>query len=325
MTLRNGSILALGALLALLGSIPAGAQEREAPERRREVEVIRVDASRGWLGISLDWSQGENGPVTVEDVFPGSPADRAGVERGDVVVRLDGAAASAEAVRRLRPAPGDTVRLRLRRDGQEREVRVVAERRESAGTIIFRRGDRVDTVDLDSLRRRMAIRIDTVGAHLDSLFVRMDSLRLRTRVEGDRVLRAVPLQLDSVLRRSLPETLPFSIELLGSRALAGAEFTQMNPGLGRYFGTDEGLLALRVAPGSPAAGAGLESGDVVVRVDGAEVETLRDLRQAISRAKESTAKLEVIRQRQRREITLRWERGDPFQGTRFRVEREVMR
>lgn len=317
MTLRNGSMLALGAALVLLGSIQAGAQEREM---RREARVIQVNESRGWLGVSLDWSHGESGPVTVKGVFPDSPADRAGVRRGDAVVRLNGAAADAEAVRRLRPAPGDTVRLSVRRDGREQEVRVVAERRQGPEVFVFRRGD---AVALDSLRRGMAIRIDTVGAHLDSLFVRVDSLR--SRVELGRAYRAIPRHLDSLVMRSLPETLPFNIEWLGSRALAGAEFTQMNPGLGRYFETDEGLLALRVAPGSPAARAGLESGDVVVKVDGAEVETLRDLRQAVSRAEEATAKLEVIRQGKRREVTLRWERGDPFgweRGEPLRIEQD---
>jgi S1-C subfamily serine protease len=288
--------LALGAGLALLGPLQAEAQERE---------VVRTVPDRGWLGIAFDWTPGADGPVTINAVVPESPAARAGVARGDTLVRLNGEPVRAAAVRQLSVAPGDTVRLRVRREGRERDVRVVAARRD-ANVIVFRRGEDVTVIDADSLRRRVAIHVDTVGAHLDSLFVRLDSMRVR--LGRDRELRRLPLQMDSVLRRSLPETFPFSIEL-GSRALAGAEFTQMNPGLGRYFRTEEGLLTLRVAPGSPAAGAGLEAGDVVVRVNGSPVETLRDLRQAVGRAEEPTARLEVIRQGSRRELTLRWERG----------------
>lgn len=306
MNRRKLSILALGAALALVGSVPATAQDRGEREPRRPPAAVRIDPDRGWLGISFDWSRGEDGPVTVGAVVPESPAARAGVARGDTLVRLNGAAASAAAVRQLDLAPGDTVRLRLRREGREREVRVAAARR-SSDVIVFRRGDdNVVVIDADSLRRRMAIRLDTVGAHLDSLFVRLDSMRARVRRDPE--LRRVPMQMDSMVRRSLPDALPFSIEL-GSRALAGAEFTQMNPGLGRYFRTDEGLLTLRVAPGSPAARAGLEAGDVVVRVNGSPVESLRELRQAVARAEEPTARLEVLREGSRRELTLRWEAG----------------
>jgi hypothetical protein len=48
---------------------------------------------------------------------------------------------------------------------------------------------------------------------------------------------------------------------------------------------------------------------VVVRANGREVETLRELREAVTRAENSTAKLDVLRQGRRRELTLRWERG----------------
>lgn len=303
---RLNVCIALGVALALLGSVPAGAQDRREPEPTRRPTVYRVDENRGWLGVSLDWSGGESGPVTVEAVVPESPAARAGVARGDTVLRIDGAAASAAAVRGLRPDAGDTVRLRLRRDGREREVRVVAARREE-DVIVFRRGDRVRVIRPDSIRERVAIRLDTIGAHLDSLFVRMDSLRVGT--EARRLFRTVPMTLDSLLEReAFGATIPFGIEL-GSRALAGAEFTQMNAGLGRYFQTEKGLLALRVAPGSPAARAGLESGDVVLRANGRDVGTLRELRAAVAGAENSTARLEVLRQGRRRELTMRWERG----------------
>ncbi len=301
---RNVSLLALGAVLVLAGPAAAGAQERGTPDPDRTSTVFRFDDRRGWLGISLDLSR-EAGPVSVEGVIPGSPAARAGVARGDTVLALNGATATVEAMRRLSPEPGDTVRLRLRRDGRERETRVVASSRRP-NVVVFRRGDDVTVLDTDSIHRRMAIRLDTVRAHLDSLFVRVDSLRLGT--EARRLFRTMPIHLDSIMSGAMSQTIPFSIEV-GSRALAGAEFTQMNEGLGRYFRTEEGLLTLRVAPESPAARAGLEPGDVVTKVNGAAVETLRDLRQAVAQAGEPTAKLEVIREGTRRELTLRWERG----------------
>jgi predicted metalloprotease with PDZ domain len=245
-------------------------------------------------------------PVLIAGVVPGSPADRAGVARGDVLVTWNGRQVDPDSVFSIRVAPGDTVVLRLLRDDRPREVRVVAERR-NGEVLVLRNGDRVTVFDTDSIRERVAIRLDTIGAHLDSLFVRMDSMRVGT--EARRLFRTLPMRLDSLVEREMFDgTIPFSLEV-GSRALAGAEFTQMNAGLGRYFQTEKGLLALRVAPGSPAAKAGLESGDVVVRANGREVESLRDLREAVTRAEDSTAKLDVLRQGRRRELTLRWERG----------------
>lgn len=310
MNRRTVLSLSLPALLALGAVLPAAAQNRDRPEvRDREVRVYSADAPRrAWLGINFDWSNGETGPIVVDAVYPGSPARKAGVEEGDTLVRLNGQAPTVEAVRRLDLSPGDVVRLRLRRGGRERDVSVTAARREG-NVIIFQRGDRADSLDLDRARRALAVRIDTIGASLDSLFVRMDSARARFRRE--RPDRAITMRLDTLLDRGMREALPFSIEI-GSRALAGAEFTQLNPGLGRYFGTEEGLLTLRVAPGTPAARAGLEAGDVVVRAGDSQVKTLRDLRRAVGDARGQTAKLEVLRQGKRREVTLKWDRNATY-------------
>jgi C-terminal processing protease CtpA/Prc len=284
--------------LAVLASAPVAAQD---PVERIEIWRERA-APRGWLGVQFEDDGG--GPVYVREVFPGSPAERAGVTQGDTLLRLDGKTARMEVVRGLRLAPGDTVRLQLRRAGRTRDAVVVAGER-SPRTIVVRTGGRERVLDVDSIRDLVAVRIDTLTTHLDSVFVRMDSLRHHIR--RVRPGRRLMVEMDNLIERGLPETLPFSIEI-GSRALAGAEFTQLNPGLGRYFRTSKGLLTLRVAPGSPAARAGLEAGDVVLRVEGKEVETLRDLRQAVVRARRERVRLEVLREGKRREIELRWDR-----------------
>jgi len=63
----------------------------------------------------------------VSSVLKGSPANRAGVQRGDVIVSLDGAPVSDGNTLRNRVAstkPGSTVSLGLLREGQEKTVRV---------------------------------------------------------------------------------------------------------------------------------------------------------------------------------------------------------
>lgn len=71
----------------------------------------------GGVGVEIDV---RDGWLTVTAVFPGGPADRAGVKIGDRFVTIDGHRARdmpiEEAVRRMRGEPGTQVRVSLRRE-----------------------------------------------------------------------------------------------------------------------------------------------------------------------------------------------------------------
>jgi S1-C subfamily serine protease len=79
---------------------------------------------RGWLGI--DGETHEDGAI-VRSVKGDSPAERAGLLAGDVIVAIDGAAVasmSAVVVRVRSLAPGAAVTLRVERDGTRLDVPV---------------------------------------------------------------------------------------------------------------------------------------------------------------------------------------------------------
>ncbi len=83
-----------------------------------------VSTGTPWLGVRV--SQEADGARILE-VFPNSPAERAGLRPGDRIVAFDGepvneARPLTEHVRRHRP--GDTVRLTVIREGEERTVSV---------------------------------------------------------------------------------------------------------------------------------------------------------------------------------------------------------
>jgi serine protease DegQ len=73
------------------------------------------------LGLEVDRG------VIVSDVTPNAPADQAGLEDGDVIVRINGA--PVDVVEDafgviLRTPPGETVTMTVNRDGEERQVEV---------------------------------------------------------------------------------------------------------------------------------------------------------------------------------------------------------
>jgi S1-C subfamily serine protease len=292
------------ALAALLTAAPLAAQDAGRPAQ-----------ARGWLGIA--YQQDERAPrvVVIRDVLPGSPAARAGVVRGDTVLRLNRRPVTQPAMQQLRLAPGDTVRLGVRRAGREREFTLVAATRprEVAGSdvsVTRARGARGEPL--------IIVNGDTIRVPVDSLRMMADSLQRQLRVVfADSIapqLRAMARELEGTrIRIERDSTLHgtegrvYALDV-GQRAVAGAEFTPMNPGLADYFRVKEGLLVLRVAPGTPAARAKLEEGDVVTRAGGKPVPSVRDLRRAITAARGRELPLEIVRKGKRQTLTLRWER-----------------
>jgi len=346
----------LGAAL-LAGTVPAAAAAqvevrvpRVDTESGERYEIIHETLGSGYMGIAFAWDEDSPREARVSEVRRGSPAERTGIGRGDVILRINGEPATKEAVDELRESldEGESVRLRVRRDGREEEKTVVAGKRPDdmaagSGSIRFYGpGGPGEVVDPSRPGdRRIVIRMDTLEMHMDSLLQRVDSLRVGLYRHGgrdsmvirvdtvisrlrDSLLHVVPrelrrLELDGLRFEGLVE--PFLFEF-GPRSIAGAEFAEMNAGLGRYFRTDEGLLVLQVAPESPAARGGLEAGDVVVQAGGRDVEDVGDLREAFSGAEARTVRLTVLREGRRRELDVRWEAPAV---RRFRTEERIER
>jgi membrane-associated protease RseP (regulator of RpoE activity) len=88
----------------------------------------------------------------------------------------------------------------------------------------------------------------------------------------------------------------------GKRAYLGVSTIDISPSLREHFGTDRdaGVLVDSVEEQSPAAKAGIRSGDVIVSVDGKDVKSASDLRGAIREKKDGdTVRIEVQRGRNR--------------------------
>jgi serine protease Do len=102
--------------------------------------------SRGWLGVGIQeltpdlaksLGLGDRIGIVVSQVFPKSPADKAGVKRGDVIIEFDGkpVGEAAALTRRVGLAePDRDFDLKIARDGREMTLKVrIVERDDDGG------------------------------------------------------------------------------------------------------------------------------------------------------------------------------------------------
>ncbi|HEY1726362.1 MAG TPA: S41 family peptidase [Steroidobacteraceae bacterium] len=87
-----------------------------------EFDDMKVSTSGAYAGIGVEVVPG-NGGVSVVRRMAGSPAQRAGIKDGDIIVRIDGVAVDASdldaAIERMRGPEGSSLHLAVRREGNE--------------------------------------------------------------------------------------------------------------------------------------------------------------------------------------------------------------
>lgn len=329
----------LGGLGVALGVTLALAMQTQ-PGFAQEVQAKR--GKTGWLGIGLECDncsiREENGvrvwrfssPPRVTRVLDASPAERAGIEEGDLLVSIDGqsltAAEGGERFGML--TPGTPIALGVRRDGRELLIQVAPGER-----------PRQDVPDLawlheyqslqgrlqayvDSLHQRQGpfrVRLDSLRAHLDSMRLRLEALRLGELAQQQRLLKvyvdSMRPKLDSlavyVLPRVRPDAYAFGFRydeeaggFVGPSAVAGAQMITLGDDLRDYFpGAAGGVLVLRVVEGTPAEGGGLKPGDVILLAGGKSVGDVSDVRRAF-RAARQPVQLEVVRKGKKVRLTI---------------------
>jgi S1-C subfamily serine protease len=151
----------------------------------------------------------------VNDLYPGGPADRAGLQAGDVVVAVDGREVIDSGALRYRVAtraPGEDVTIRVIRAGREREL----------------------------------------------------SLEMVPPAEDP------PAQVTDVTGRN-----PF----------AGSRVANLSPALAVEEGFDEmarGVIVLGLKRGSAADQIGVRRGDIIVRVNGMEIDSVARFNEAVA-------------------------------------------
>lgn len=145
----NGEVVGMNTAISdraqLLGfALPSNSVKRALDSVKEHGRIVRP-----WLGVrfvpiddeyaeanSLSYDHGAHvifGDGETPSIIPDSPADRAGIEPGDIILSIDGEGISLDnslANIIAKKFPGDEVTLRIARNGEEIEINVVLEERD---------------------------------------------------------------------------------------------------------------------------------------------------------------------------------------------------
>jgi S1-C subfamily serine protease len=238
---------------ALLGMTAAGfaaADDAAGKDKTtRRVERVRIGGTK--LGVAIEDGADRGALVTL--VHEGSAAEKAGLRKGDVVLRFAGedVRSAAQLVRLVRETPGGrTVDVEVSRDGAAQRMTVTLAKPDGDHLMSFGPGefhfempeiDLPDFADMPHPPRPPAPPMIAGEGPGSQFFFR--------RVGGGRRL--------------------------------GIAFQEMGEQLARYFKVEDGVLVTDVEADSAAGKAGVKAGDVIVSLDGKAVKDGRDLHEAL--------------------------------------------
>jgi serine protease Do len=223
--------------------------------------------------------------VGVTQVIKDSPAEKAGLRKDDVILRLDGE--NVTSVRKLNRlvselAPDQSVRVSVSRGGAEQEITATIGKRNNSNMVG------------DLLRGEPRI-WKWEGDPKNFKFEGLDKL------EG----------LDKFPKSNGDMTFFF-----GNSRRIGVSTVELTKQLADYFGIagGKGVLVTSVTDDGPAAKAGVRAGDVITAVDGEAVDSPGDISRAITRKKDGDVTLTVIRNKAQQTIRVTPREGG-FSGT----------
>lgn len=268
--------------------IGVGAGNAQTPESKADKEgAVKAfswsfDSEGGYLGVQTEEVTKENFAkfglrgvkgVGIESVVEGSPAQAAGLQKGDVIVKVNGDdITSTRKLTRLigEISPDHQARITVLRNGGERDITVTVGKRPTPkfGEGVFQPGapmGRFEFPDMPNLERLP--RVDRVPSP--------------------------PGAPDA------PMVFGF-----GSRRQIGIGSTPLTKQLADHFGVDGGALVNNVRENSPAAKAGIKAGDIITEVDGKAVKGDYDLIRAIGEKKEGSITLTIVRDKNRQTISV---------------------
>ncbi|MGQ0648571.1 MAG: PDZ domain-containing protein [Gemmatimonadaceae bacterium] len=303
-----------GALITQLRFVDAQLASLEATRLglRRELEQLCAPSrqTEGWMGITFQSNfvvdmtrEGVqltrfNGHPAIESVEPNSPAEKAGVRRGDVLLSLAGRdLEDAAVVFQELLKPGARLSLRLRRGLETKMLSMTVEPRPADFQPTCAWEDDLIASALSPVPG--GLRVKVLPLPPGTAIGRVNGFQFETRGDGRRVIVRSPDEGNQPL---------FVFSSPGSADwAAGAQLAVLNGDLAKLAGVDRGVFVVDVARRSPAAQSGLRGGDVIVSAEGRALTGPGVLRQLMmDRAESKELTLQVVRLKKSETIVLKW-------------------
>ncbi|HMO79897.1 MAG TPA: PDZ domain-containing protein [Pyrinomonadaceae bacterium] len=223
--------------------------------------------AENYAGLGLSSPRG----VAVDSVMKDSPAEKAGLKAGDVILKYNGeSVTSAQKLSRQvsETAPDQKARITVFRGGTEMELDVIIGRRSGGNMWTL-------PMEMPDGQRSFEFRVPDLDA--------LRSMESFPMPGGDG---------DVFVWRSA-----------GSRQI-GIGVTPLTKQLAEHFGVESGVMINNVREASPAERSGLRAGDIIIEIDGVKVENEMQVVRAISGKREGDIVLTVMRQGNRISFTV---------------------
>ena len=241
-------------------------------------DAMAADSERGnggYLGIdSREYTKSDEGGAYIEMIVDGSPADKAGLKEGDVVVSFGGQVVRGPGKlgEKIRGAkPGDKVKIDIKRDGKPMSFDVTMGERPKPMVWSFN-GKTTDWGALSDEQQK------AVEKSLKDLDKTMPQLRQMGKWKVG------------------PGNHRFFFSGF-DKPLLGVEMVETTPELRESLGgtKESGVLIGKVLAGSAAEKAGLRVGDLILSIDGTKVADSGDVGDAIREREGKTVDLDIVR------------------------------
>jgi len=277
-----GLVLVVGTLVTVVNAQSARVQVEPRADRR---DFFVLDGRGSQLGVMVSDVdvKSTTGGVKVDEVNADSPAAKAGIKAGDVVVEFDGekVRSARQFTRLVQETPeGRSVSIALMRDGKRQTVNATPENtRMSWNFDGF--GPEVDRAMREAERGMRNFRFEVPREYFDFRYDNPDNREPR-RFEYRLPERAFPLP---------------------PRGRLGVTVQSLTRDLEDYFGVKNGgALVASVSPDSAASKAGIKAGDVIVSVNGRSVADADDL---INKIEDVNGEATIVVMRDKKELTLK--------------------
>ena len=280
----------------ILAAVTAIAQQPAPPPPSPPDDLVDQNFSffvegGGFLGVYAENISRENMAryhmtqvrgVGVTQVIKDSPAEKAGLRKDDVILRMDGE--NITSVRKLNRivaemSPDQSVRVTVSRGGAEQEITATIGKRDNTN----------------------------FAGDLFSANPRLWKEGIQPKVfKWER-------QFPSSDFFDKNGQLTFAF---GNSRRIGVSTMQLTKQLADYFGitNGKGVLVTSVTDDGPAAKAGVRAGDVITAIDGEEVDSSGDISRVINSKKEGDISLTIIRNKSQQTIRVTPREGGGFSG-----------